>query len=92
LRFAINEVLEWRNLDGDGISDPLRKELYKLVEENCKNCMRHRPDNWKQSQFTCPECGQVWVLAGVGPGDYWEKKEDQDNENLYPKLSEEQIK
>jgi len=33
LRVGIKEVLEWRNLDGDGISDPLRKELYKLVEE-----------------------------------------------------------
>ena len=33
LRVGIKEVLEWRNLDGDGISDPLREELYKLVEE-----------------------------------------------------------
>ena len=33
LREGIEKVLEWRNFDGDGISDPLRKELYKLVEE-----------------------------------------------------------
>jgi hypothetical protein len=33
LRVGIKEVLEWRNFDGDGISDPLRKELYKLVEK-----------------------------------------------------------
>jgi hypothetical protein len=33
LREGIEKVLKWRNLDGDGISDPLRKELYKLVEE-----------------------------------------------------------
>ena len=32
LRIGIKEVLEWRNFDGDGISDPLREELYKLVE------------------------------------------------------------
>ncbi len=31
LREGIEKALKWRNLDGDGISDPLRKELYKLV-------------------------------------------------------------
>jgi cell fate (sporulation/competence/biofilm development) regulator YmcA (YheA/YmcA/DUF963 family) len=29
LEEAIEKVLTWRNLDGDGISDPLREELYK---------------------------------------------------------------
>jgi len=33
LKEGIDKVLEWRNFDGDGISDPLREELYKLVEE-----------------------------------------------------------
>ncbi len=33
LEKKIEEVLKWRNLDGDGISDPLRQELYKLVEK-----------------------------------------------------------
>ena len=28
--------------------------------------------------FTCPECGQEWVLAGVGPGNYYEKREEQE--------------
>ena len=28
---GIGKVLKWRGLDGDGISDPLRKELYELV-------------------------------------------------------------
>jgi FtsZ-binding cell division protein ZapB len=32
LEDSIKEVLEWRNLDGDGISDPLRKQLYKLLK------------------------------------------------------------
>ena len=30
---GIEKVLKWRGLDGDGISDPLRKELYKLIEK-----------------------------------------------------------
>jgi hypothetical protein len=33
LREGIEKALKWRNFDGDGISDPLRKELYKLIEE-----------------------------------------------------------
>jgi DNA repair exonuclease SbcCD ATPase subunit len=33
LKEWIEKVLKWRNLDGDGISDPLRKELYKLIEK-----------------------------------------------------------
>jgi hypothetical protein len=28
---GIKKVLKWRNLDGDGISDPLRQELYELI-------------------------------------------------------------
>ena len=31
LEEGIEKVLKWRGLDGDGISDPLRKELYGLV-------------------------------------------------------------
>jgi len=31
LEKGIEKVLKWRGLDGDGISDPLRKELYELV-------------------------------------------------------------
>ena len=27
------------------------------------------------ASFVCPECGQRWVLAGVGPGNYWEPRE-----------------
>lgn len=30
LKKGIGKVLRWRNLDGDGISDPLREELYEL--------------------------------------------------------------
>ena len=33
LERGIDKVLKWRNLDGDGISDPLRKELYKLIKK-----------------------------------------------------------
>jgi hypothetical protein len=33
LEEGIKKVLKWRNLDGDGISDPLRKELYGLIEK-----------------------------------------------------------
>jgi len=33
LNEAIGKVLKWRNLDGDGISDPLRKELYAHVKK-----------------------------------------------------------
>jgi len=31
LKDGIEKVLKWRNLDGDGISDPLRMELYGLI-------------------------------------------------------------
>jgi len=33
LKEAIGKVLAWRNFDGDGISDPLRKELYAHLKE-----------------------------------------------------------
>lgn len=33
LEEEIEEVLKWRNFDGDGISDPLRQDLKKLVEK-----------------------------------------------------------
>jgi len=36
LEGGIEEVLKWRNLDGDGISDPLREELYKLIGKEKK--------------------------------------------------------
>ncbi len=33
LEEEIEKVLKWRNFDGDGITDPLRKELKELVEK-----------------------------------------------------------
>ena len=33
LETAIEKVLLWRNFDGDGISDPLREALRKLVSK-----------------------------------------------------------
>jgi len=36
----------------------------------CGNCMNYRPSYG--SRFTCPECGTVYVLANVFPGNYWE--------------------
>lgn len=48
---------------------------------SCDNCMKYRPDNWLDKKiFICPECGEIYVLAGVGPGNYWESKKDQDEE------------
>lgn len=29
-------------------------------------------------KWTCPTCKTVWQLAGVGPGNYWEKKSEAD--------------
>lgn len=43
--------------------------------------MSYRPENYRiVKEFTCPECGEVYVLAGVGPGNYWETKKDHDEE------------
>ena len=50
---------------------------------SCDNCMKHRPDDVLFTgikTFTCPECKQIWVTAGVGPGNYWETPEDQEKE------------
>jgi len=59
---------------------------------SCENCMKYRPDIPQLSQeeihqgyrneisFTCPECGEIYVLAGVGPGNYWETKKEHDKE------------
>ena len=43
----------------------------------CDNCMKHRPDKLNDGHFKCPECEQIYVLAGVGPGNYWEEIEHQ---------------
>ena len=39
----------------------------------CNNCMDYK--RRAINQFTCPECGQIWVEAGVWPGRYWEPLE-----------------
>jgi len=44
---------------------------------SCDNCMKHRPGIFNDGHFKCPECDQIYVLAGVGPGNYWERIEDQ---------------
>ena len=49
---------------------------------SCDNCMKHRPDRENEGNFMCPECGQVYVLAGVGPGNYWVRIEDKIIEGL----------
>jgi DNA repair exonuclease SbcCD ATPase subunit len=33
LEEGIDKVIKWRNFDGDGITDPLRKELYTLLKK-----------------------------------------------------------
>ncbi len=38
---------------------------------SCPNCMKHKP-RFGVDSFTCPECGERWSLAPVGPGAYWE--------------------
>ena len=43
---------------------------------SCGNCMKQRPTR-HVGHFKCSECGQIYVLAGVGPGNYWEKIEVQ---------------
>ena len=49
--------------------------------------MNHKPP-YKVSasgvnKFTCPECKQIWVLAGVGPGNYWEPLEKNQSEKTF---------
>lgn len=41
---------------------------------SCSNCMKHRPDNVlrQDKSFECPECGQKYKVASVGPGNYYE--------------------
>jgi len=34
-------------------------------------------------RFTCPKCGQEWVLSGGGPGQYWDKKEEREKEDAF---------
>jgi len=46
---------------------------------SCNNCMLHRPPPGSTT-FTCPECNEVYVLANVWPGNYWEAKHEQDEE------------
>jgi hypothetical protein len=38
----LKKVLDWRGLDGDGISDPLRSEIViALSAKSCEGCVRH---------------------------------------------------
>jgi len=46
----------------------------------CNNCMNYRPSKPHNGEFTCPECGQKYVLAGVWPGDYYETYEQHEEE------------
>jgi acetone carboxylase gamma subunit len=37
--------------------------------------MKYRPDIWlNKREFVCSDCGEVYVVSGDGPGQYWETK------------------
>jgi hypothetical protein len=39
-RDAIESAIEWRNFDGDGVSDPVRKQLIDSLFRNKQNIVR----------------------------------------------------
>lgn len=45
---------------------------YEAKGKEVCDCMKHKTGG---ERFTCPDCGQVWVLAHVGPGPYYERLE-----------------
>ena len=48
----------------------------------CNRCMDYRKP-YHTRNFTCQKCGQRWVLAEGGPGSYWQKEKEYQQEQQF---------
>ena len=71
LREALEAARDWRGLDGDGITDPVRQMIIAALSAEPETCKWTWHQDWG---FDCACDGQVRPMPlSSGPEEFWER-------------------
>jgi len=88
--WCLGELMPITNNDDETIGNTpsgfsAERDFYNMIHPSmsskmnqkkvCNRCLDYR-EAWHTNKFTCPKCGERWVLADGGPGSYWETEKE----------------